>query len=47
MGLTITLGVGAIYHLKGLHSLLASVGPSLAGRDGDKYQAYLALGLNF
>jgi hypothetical protein len=44
---TTTLGVGAIYHLKGPFSLLASAGPSFAGHDGDKYHAYLALGLNF
>jgi len=44
---TTTLGLGAIYRLKGPFSLLASAGPSFAGRDGDKYHAYVALGLNF
>ena len=44
---TTTLGVGLIYHLKAPFSLLASAGPSFAGHDGDKYHAYLALGLNF
>lgn len=42
-----TLGVGAIYKLSGPFSLLASAGPSFAGRDGEKYHAYLALGLSF
>jgi hypothetical protein len=44
---TTTLGVGAIYRLNGPISLLASAGPSFAGRDGDKYHAYVALGLSF
>lgn len=44
---TTTLGVGAIYRLKGPLSLLASAGPSFGGRDGDKYHAYVALGLSF
>lgn len=44
---TTTLGVGAIYRLKGPLSLLASAGPSFAGRNGDRYHAYVALGVNF
>ena len=44
---TTTLGVGAIYRLKGPLSLLVSAGPSFAGRDGDKYHAYVALGVSF
>ena len=44
---TTTLGVGGIYRLKGPLSLLASAGPSFGGRDGDKYHAYVALGLSF
>jgi hypothetical protein len=44
---TTTLGIGAIYRLKGPLSLLASAGPSFGGRDGDKYHAYVALGLSF
>lgn len=37
---TATLGVGAIYRLKGPFSLLASAGPSFAGgRGGDHYHA--------
>ena len=41
-----TLGVGAIYKLKGPLSLLASAGPSFGGKDGPKYHAYVALGLS-
>jgi hypothetical protein len=44
---TTTLGVGGIYRSKGPLSLLASAGPSFGGRDGDKYHAYVALGLSF
>ncbi|MEO5494921.1 MAG: transporter [Sphingomonas sp.] len=44
---TTTLGIGGIYRLKGPLSLLASAGPSFGGRDGDKYHAYVALGLSF
>lgn len=44
---TTTLGIGAIYRLKGPLSLLASAGPSFSGRSGDKYHAYVALGLSF
>jgi hypothetical protein len=44
---TTTLGIGATYRLKGPLSLLASAGPSFGGRDGDKYHAYVALGLSF
>lgn len=44
---TTTLGLGATYRLKGPLSLLASAGPSFGGRDGDKYHAYVALGLSF
>lgn len=44
---TTTLGVGGIWRIKGPLSLLASAGPSFAGRSGDKYHAYVALGLNF
>ncbi len=44
---TTTLGIGAIYRLKGPLSLLASAGPSFGGRNGDKYHAYVALGLSF
>ncbi|HEX4694326.1 transporter [Sphingomonas sp.] len=44
---TTTLGVGGVWRLKGPLALLASAGPSFAGRGGDKYHAYVALGLNF
>ncbi|MBN8808628.1 MAG: transporter [Sphingomonas sp.] len=44
---TSTLGIGAIWRLKGPLSLLASAGPSFGGRDGDKYHGYVALGLSF
>jgi hypothetical protein len=44
---TATLGVGGIWRIKGPVSLLASAGPSFAGRHGDRYHAYIALGLSF
>ena len=44
---TTTLGVAATYRLHGPFSLLASAGPSFAGRDGDKFHAYAALQLVF
>lgn len=42
-----TLGMGAIYRLRGPLSLLASAGPSFGGRGGERYHAYVALGLSF
>lgn len=44
---TTTLGLGGTYRLKGPLSLLASAGPSFGGREGDRYHAYVALGLSF
>lgn len=44
---TTTFGLGGIYRIKGPLSLLASAGPSFGGRAGDKYHAYVALGLAF
>ncbi len=44
---TTTLGVGATYKLHGPFALLASAGPSFAGRDGEKFHAYAALELAF
>ena len=42
-----TLGIGGIWRIGGPFSLLASAGPSFAGRDGDRYHVYAALGLAF
>ncbi|MDQ2879152.1 MAG: transporter [Pseudomonadota bacterium] len=42
-----TLGIGGIWKIRGPFSLLASAGPSFAGRHGERYHGYLALGLNF
>ena len=44
---TTTLGLGATYKLKGPFALLASAGPSFAGRDGERFHAYAALELVF
>jgi len=44
---TTTLGLGAIYRLKGPLSLLTSAGPSFAGHHGDRYHVYVALGLAY
>ena len=44
---TSTIGLGALWRIKGPLALLASAGPSFAGHKGDRYHAYLALGLNF
>jgi hypothetical protein len=44
---TTTLGLGAIYRLKGPLSLLTSAGPSFAGHRGDRYHVYVALGLTY